>query len=89
MRPVAAHDGSSARVGDDGPVTEHDRSTVRTERGFDRFVDFSDAVVAIAITLLILPVVDAVSDSVGDQRSAADFFQANGDRILAFALSSS
>lgn len=32
-----------------------------TERGFDRLVNFSDAVVAIAITILILPMVNEAS----------------------------
>lgn len=32
-----------------------------TERGFDRLVNFSDAVVAIAATLLVLPIVDTAS----------------------------
>jgi len=35
---------------------------MHTERGFDRLVNFSDAVVAIAITLLILPLVDTATD---------------------------
>jgi uncharacterized membrane protein len=56
-----------------------------TERGFDRFVNFSDAVVAIAVTLLILPVVDEVSTE--GAGSAADFFRDNSDRLFAFALS--
>ena len=30
----------------------------RTERGLDRLVNFSDATVAIAITVLLLPLVD-------------------------------
>lgn len=52
----------------------------------DRMVNFSDAVVAIAISLLILPVVDSVSDvTAGD--SAFDVFRDNGDRLLAFVLS--
>lgn len=32
-----------------------------TERGFDRLVNFSDAIVAIAATLLVLPMVDLAS----------------------------
>ena len=60
---------------------------LRTERGFDRFVNFSDAVVAIAISLLILPVVDAVNESLGPDASAWDFLKDNSDRLLAFGLS--
>ena len=37
-----------------------------TERGFDRLVNFSDAVVAIAITILVLPMVDEAT-SAGSQ----------------------
>jgi uncharacterized membrane protein len=37
----------------------------RTERGLDRLVNFSDATVAIAITLLILPLVDVASEMTG------------------------
>jgi uncharacterized membrane protein len=63
-------------------VAENER---QTERGLDRFVNFSDAVVAIAITLLILPAVDAVNDR--SVSTAGDFFRDNGDRLFAFALS--
>ena len=35
----------------------------RTARGFDRLVNFSDAIVAIAITLLVLPSMDLQTDS--------------------------
>jgi uncharacterized membrane protein len=59
----------------------------RTERGFDRFVNFSDAVVAIAISLLILPLVDAANDGIRGDTSALDFVRENGDRLLAFGLS--
>jgi uncharacterized membrane protein len=39
---------------------------VRTERGLDRLVTFLDAVVAIAITLLVLPLIDVLG-AAGDQ----------------------
>ncbi|MBJ7291428.1 TMEM175 family protein [Williamsia sp.] len=47
-------------------MTRMMRSTTQesgTPRGLDRLVNFSDATVAIAITLLLLPLVDAVSDA--------------------------
>ena len=38
-------------------------SSVHTERGFDRIVNFSDATVAIAMTLLVLPLVELGGDT--------------------------
>jgi uncharacterized membrane protein len=61
------------------------RSASHTEQGFARVVNFSDAVVAIAISLLILPVVDDVSQAAGS--SARDVLEDNGDRLFAFVLS--
>ena len=60
-------------------------SGVTSERGFDRLVNFSDAVVAIAISLLILPVVDAVTD-ISDE-TGVEFFTENGSRLIAFVVS--
>ena len=86
-RPARRREPSpAARLGHHGPMAAE--PDARTERGFDRFVNFSDAVVAIAISLLILPVVDAVNDAAqAATTSAYDFFQENGDRLLAFGLS--
>lgn len=61
----------------------------RTERGLDRLVNFSDAVVAIAITLLVLPLTDLVGDGVGPGTAypgAWDLVSANADHFLGFAV---
>jgi uncharacterized membrane protein len=56
-----------------------------TNRGFDRVVNFSDAVVAIAITILILPLVDEAS-SIG--HGQVDEFLSNvGPQVYVFVLS--
>ena len=45
------------------PAPAWHASLVRTERGFDRIVNFSDATVAIAMTLLVLPLVELGGDT--------------------------
>lgn len=54
-------------------------------KGYDRIVNFTDAVVAIAATLLILPVVDAAAEL--GSRDAEDFLKRVVPELIMFALS--
>jgi len=58
---------------------------VERERDFERFLTFVDAIVAIAITLLVLPLVDVAGAFHGD--SVADLLRTHSDQIWAFFLS--
>lgn len=57
---------------------------MRTERGLGRLVGFSDGVVAIAITLLVLPLVTAATEVTTD---AWTFLVANAYQLFVFVLS--
>lgn len=65
-------------------VAEHASSRpFRTER----FKAFVDAVVAIAMTLLILPLMESVSEAASGDISTADFLAEHAGQLLSFALS--
>lgn len=55
------------------------------KRSFDRLVNFTDAVVAIAITLQLLPLADIKGPGAG--QTVLDVFSENSGTILTFALS--
>lgn len=64
-------------------MSDHRPTTFPTER----FKAFVDAVVAIAMTLLILPLLEAVSDAAGDGLSTGRFFEEHAGQLLSFGLS--
>ncbi|MCM3778092.1 TMEM175 family protein [Microbacterium hydrocarbonoxydans] len=53
----------------------------------ERFTAFVDAVVAIAMTLLILPLMESVSDAASGKLTTADFFHEHHGQLASFALS--
>lgn len=61
-------------------------ASLHTERGFDRLVNFSDAVVAIAITLLILPLVDIAGDAASHE-TPLDVLDKDNGTVWGFVIS--
>ena len=56
------------------------------DRDFERFLTFVDAVAAIAITLLVLPLVDVASE-VTSGSDVAEVLRAHADQFVAFGIS--
>ncbi|WKK71978.1 TMEM175 family protein [Rathayibacter oskolensis] len=69
-----------------GRASEALRQT-RTERGLDRLVNFSDATVAIAITILVLPLVQLAPEIGREGGGVGALLDQHRDSLLAFALS--
>jgi len=73
--------------GDRGPYPSRvSEATQERERDLDRLLTFVDAIVAIAITLLVLPLVD-VAGRLPDGGSVAHLLRENSGQIWAFFLS--
>jgi uncharacterized membrane protein len=70
-------------------VDQSESNQVERSRDFERFLTFVDAVVAIAITLLVLPLVDLAGElnSVGHNTSVLQLLQHHQAEIWAFLLS--
>ncbi|MFC5433518.1 TMEM175 family protein [Microbacterium suwonense] len=64
-------------------MSDQSRTTYPTER----FKAFVDAVVAIAMTLLILPLMEAVTEAASGRLSTAEFYEEHAGQLLSFALS--
>jgi uncharacterized membrane protein len=56
-------------------------------RSAERMKFFTDAVVAIAMTLLILPLLESVTEAVHDDLDTADYLRENSGSLVSFALS--
>jgi uncharacterized membrane protein len=59
---------------------------MRTGRGFERLVNFTDAVIAIAVTLLVLPLVE-IPQELGEGEHLGEVFADHRAEFGAFALS--
>jgi uncharacterized membrane protein len=67
-------------------VTEQ-RQRLPELRNAERLKFFTDAVVAIAMTLLILPLLESVSEAARDQLTTAAYLADHRSQLLSFALS--
>lgn len=53
----------------------------------ERLIAFLDAAIAIALTLLILPLMEGVSEASADGQDLAEYIEVHASQLLAFALS--
>lgn len=80
---------SSASIAGKGgvPSPTEDAFDPGERRSAERFLCFTDAVVAIAITLLVLPLTDVVHKAAVSNRSVSDILRENGSVFLGFLIS--
>lgn len=64
-----------------------DTPEVPEYRSAERLKFFTDAVVAIAMTLLVLPLLESIPEAVAEHVAAAEWFSHNADKFLSFAVS--
>ena len=62
-------------------------TTTPPEQTSERLITFLDAAIAIALTLLILPLMEGVSEATADDHTLAEYVDAHASQLLAFTLS--
>ncbi|MFF2495441.1 TMEM175 family protein [Agromyces sp. NPDC058064] len=67
------------------PVPDDGRAPV--EASAERLKAFTDAVVAIAMTVLVLPLMESVTDLGGEGGGVAEWFDRHSGQLMSFALS--
>ena len=74
-------------MSDSTPGSTHGETQAQGFFSAERAKTFADAVVAIAMTLLILPLMESVAEVADADKSAAHWFGDHGQQLLSFILS--
>jgi uncharacterized membrane protein len=68
-------------------VSHRTTTTPPTEQTSERLIAFLDAAIAIALTLLILPLMEGVSEAAADGHDLVEYVDAHASQLLAFTIS--